>query len=81
MWYNKQLRSVCRARKAAKTQQHQMLVLEVEGIVALTLHSATQTLIVPIERGAGAQVVDTLRETLRERRQALKKEARQLRQD
>jgi hypothetical protein len=36
---------------------------------------------VPIERTAGAQVVDTLREALRERRHALRTEARQLRQD
>ena len=43
--------------------------------------AATRTLTVPIERTAGAQVVDTLREALRERRQVLKTEARQLRQD
>ncbi|MFD2719564.1 hypothetical protein ACFST9_12620 [Hymenobacter monticola] len=81
MWYSKQLRQVRRARKLARTQQHQLVALELEGIVALTLHSATQTLTVPIERAAGAQVVDTLREALRERRQVLKTEARQLRQD
>ena len=81
MWYSKQLRQVRRARKVAKTQQHQLLVLELEGIVALTLHSATQTLLVPIQRAAGAQVVDTLREALRDHRRTLKTEARQLRQD
>ena len=81
MWYSKQLRQVRRTRKVARTQQHQLLALELEGIVALTLHSATQTLTVPIERAEGAQVVDTLREALRDRRQALKTEARQLRQD
>lgn len=81
MWYSKQLRQVRRARKVARTQQHQLLALELEGIVALTLHSATQTLTVPIERAAGAQVVDTLQEALRERRQGLKTEARQLRRD
>ena len=81
MWYSKQLRKIRRARKVARAQQHQLLALELEGIVALTLHSATQTLFVPIERTAGAQVVDTLREALRARRQVLKTEARQLRQD
>lgn len=81
MWYSKQLRQVRRARKVARTQQHQLVALELEGIVALTLHSVTQTLTVPIEREVGAQVVDTLREALRERRQVLKTEARQLRQD
>ena len=81
MWYSKQLRQVRRARKVARTQQHQLLALELEGIVAVTLHSATQTLTVPIERAEGAQVVDTLREALRERRQVLKTEARELRHD
>ena len=81
MWYSKQLRQVRRARKVARAQQHQLLALELEGIVALTLHSVTQTLTIPIERAAGAQVVDTLREALRERRQELKAEAQQLRQD
>ncbi|WP_022826211.1 hypothetical protein [Hymenobacter norwichensis] len=81
MWYSKQLRQVRRARQAARAQQHQLLALELEGIVALTLHSATQAVTVPVERAAGAQVVDTLREALCDRRQALKTEARQLRQD
>ena len=81
MWYSKQLRQVHRARQAARAQQHQLLALELEGIVALTLHAATGTLRVPIERAAGAQVVEVLREALRDRRQVLKTEARQLRQD
>ncbi|WBA44043.1 hypothetical protein [Hymenobacter canadensis] len=49
--------------------------------MVITLHSTTQTLTVAVERPTGAQVVDTLREALRDRRQALKTEARQLRQD
>jgi len=53
MWYSKQLRQVRRARQAARAQQHQLLALELEGIVALTLHAATRTLRVPIERAAG----------------------------
>jgi hypothetical protein len=59
----------------AKTRQQQLLALKLEGIVALTLHSATETLTVPSERPDGAQVVDTLREALRNRR-LLKAEAR-----
>ena len=81
MWYSKQLRQVRRARKAARTQQHQLLALELEGIVALTLHSVTRTLTVATEREAGVQVIDLLGQALRERRQLLKKEARQLRHD
>jgi hypothetical protein len=80
MWYSKHLRLVRRARQVAKTRQQQLLALDLEGIVALTLHSATQTLTVPIERPDGAQVVDTLREALRDHRRLLKVEARQLRQ-
>ena len=72
MWHDKQLRQVCRARKAAKAQQHHMMNLALEGIVALTLHTATGELTIAIERGAGAQVVGTLHEVLRERRQGLK---------
>ena len=81
MWYSKQLRKVRRARKVARAQQHQLLNLELEGLVALTLHSTTRTLTVPIERTAGVQVIDLLGQALRERRQVLKAEARQLRQD
>ena len=81
MWYSKQLRQVRRARKVARTQQHQLLDLELEGIVALTLHSVTRTLTVATEREAGMQVIDLLGQALRERRQVLKKEAWQLRHD
>ena len=81
MWYSKQLRQVRRARQAARAQQHQLLALELEGIVALTLHSVTRTLTVATEREAGVQVIDLLGQVLRERRQVLKKEAWQLRHD
>jgi hypothetical protein len=81
MWYSKQLRKVRRARKVARTQQHELLNLELEGVVAITLHSITRTLTVPTERTAGVQVIDLLGQGLREHRQMLKEEARQLRQD
>ena len=81
MWYSKQLRHVRRARKAARAQQHQLLAMELEGIVALTLHSVTQSLTVATEREAGVQVIDLLGQALRERHQILQQEARQLRQD
>lgn len=81
MCYRKHLRQVRRARRRAKAQQRALLTLELEGFVALTLHTVTQTLTVPIEREVGAQVADTLREALRERRRFLKTEASQLRRD
>lgn len=77
MCYRKHLRQVRRARRRAKAQQRALLTLELEGFVALTLHTVTQTLTVPIEREVGAQVADTLRE----RRRFLKTEASQLRRD
>lgn len=81
MWYSKQLRLVRRARRAAKTQQRELLALELAGLTAVTLHAGPQHLTIGIERAAGAQVVDTLNEALRERRRALQAEARQLHQD
>jgi hypothetical protein len=81
MCYRKHLRQVRHARRRAKAQQRALLALELEGFVALTLHTVTETLTIPIEREVGAQVADTLREALRERRRALKTEAGQLRRD
>ena len=81
MCYRKHLRQVRRARHQAKVQQRTLLALELEGFVALTLHTVTGTLTVPIEREVGAQVADTLREALHERRRTLKTEASQLRRD
>jgi hypothetical protein len=81
MCYRKHLRQVRRARHRTKVQQRMLLTLELEGFVALTLHTITEALTVPIEREVGAQVADTLREALRERRRALKTEAGQLRRD
>ena len=81
MWYRKQLRLVRRARRAARAQQHQLLVLELTGLTAITLHTHAQQLTISIERADAGQLVDTLREALRDRRRVLKQEARQLRQD
>jgi hypothetical protein len=81
MCYRKHLRQVRRARRRAKAQQRALLTLELEGFVALTLHTVSGTLTVPIEREVGAQVATTLHEALRERRRALKTEAGQLRRD
>ena len=81
MWYRKQLRLVRRARRVARAQQHQLLALELDGLTAITLHTHNQQLTIAIERVDAGQLVDTLREALRDRRRALKREAGQLRQD
>ncbi len=81
MWYRKQLSLIRRARRAAHTQQHLLLALELDGLTAVTLHTHTRQLTISIERAEAGQLVDTLREALRDRRRTLKQEARQLRQD
>ncbi|TDN37000.1 hypothetical protein E4631_19765 [Hymenobacter sp. UV11] len=81
MWYRKQLRLIRRARRAARAQQHWLLVLELDGLTAVTLHTHARQLTIPVERAEAGQLVDTLREALRDRRRAWKQEARQLRQD
>ena len=79
MWYRKQLRLVRRARRVARAQQHQLLALELDGLTAITLHTHKQQLKIAIERVDAGQLVDTLREALRDRRRALNREAGQLR--
>ncbi|TVT36927.1 hypothetical protein FNT36_23955 [Hymenobacter setariae] len=81
MWYRKQLRLIRRARRVARAQQHQLLIVELEGLTAITLHTHARQLTISIEREEAGQLVDTLREALRDRRRAWKQEARQLRQD
>jgi hypothetical protein len=81
MWYKQQLKRVRQARKLVKRQQDQLLVLELEGIVAVQLHTLTSTLSLPISREVASQLADVLREALSDRRAQLKKEAKQLTHD
>lgn len=81
MWYKRHLRQVRHARRLIKTQQQHLLAVELAGVVALSLHTATDTLVLPVANSTVmAAIADALREALRERRQELKAEARQLRQ-
>lgn len=81
MWYRKQLHLIRRARRRARAQQQLLFALEIEGLTAITLHAHGRQLTIAIERPAGAQIVDTLRDTLRDHRRTLKAEAHQLRHD
>ena len=81
MWYKKQLKLVRRARRLAKHQQQQLVRLELEGRLTLHLHSLTNSLTLPLSAAVGAQLADVLREALRDRRQLLQAEARQLEDD
>jgi hypothetical protein len=82
MWYKKNLRQVHQARGQAKQQQNQLLKMELHGVLALSLHTMGKTLTLPItNQGVTGQVIDVLREMLRERRVELKVEAEQLQTD
>ncbi len=81
MSYRRDLQQLRRAGKQAKRQQRQLAALELAGLTAVTLHAHAQQLTIPIERLTGAPLVDVLREALRDRRQALAAEARQVRHD
>lgn len=78
MWYKQQLKRVRQARKAVKQQQDQLLVLELEGVVAIQLHTLTSTLSLPVPREVTSQLADVLREALGERLSQLEAEASQL---
>jgi hypothetical protein len=82
MWYKKHLKQVRRAHRKAKQQQNQLLKLELAGVVALSLHTLQETLVLPISMpDVMAPIADALREALRTRRKQLKVEAEQLQAD
>lgn len=81
MWYNRHMRRLRRARQLIKAQQQQLLELEVNGFVALTVHSLTQSVTVTVEHSVVMQAADLLREALHSQRRKFKVEARQLLHD
>jgi hypothetical protein len=72
------LRYLRRAQKQAKRQMRQLTKLDISGLTAVTLHAHTRQVTVMLASATGAPFTDALREALRERRQALQAEARQL---
>jgi hypothetical protein len=56
MWYKQQLKRVRQARKLVKHQQDQLLILELEGLVAVQLHTLSSTLALPISRHVASQL-------------------------
>lgn len=81
MWYGKQLRRLRKARRAVRTQQRQLLDLELDGFVAITLHSVHDRLTITMGHEVIMQAVDLLREGLRDRRKQFKTDAQQLRHE
>jgi hypothetical protein len=78
MSYRRDLKYLRRAQKQAKHQMHQLAKLEITGLTAITLHTHTRQVTITLASATGAPFTDTLREILRERRQALRAEAQQL---
>jgi len=72
------LKQLRRAQKQAKRQMRHLTQLELSGLTAVTLHAHSQQVTITLASTTGAPFTDTLREILRERRQALQAEARQL---
>ena len=78
MSYHRDLKYLRRAQKQVKRQMRQLTKLELTGLTAVTLHTHTRQVTVTLVSATGAPFTDTLRQVLRERRQALQAEARQL---
>ena len=78
MSQRRDLKLLRRAQKQAKRQLRQLDELELIGLTAVTLHAHTRRLTITLFSATGAPFTDTLREALRERRQALQAETRQL---
>jgi hypothetical protein len=78
MSHRRDLRLLRHARKLVKRQQRQLAALELTGITAVTLHAHDQQVTIAVVCSTGAPFTDTLREVLRDRRQALWTETRQL---
>jgi hypothetical protein len=78
MSYRRDLKLLRRARKQAKRQLRQLTELEFTGLTAITLHAHTRQVTITLTSATGAPFTDTLREALRERRQALRAEAKHL---
>jgi len=78
MSYRRDLKLLRRARKQAKRQLRQLAEFELTGLTAVTLHTHTRQLTIPLVSATGAPFTDVLREALRERRQALLAETQHL---
>jgi uncharacterized protein (DUF2342 family) len=79
MSYCRDLKYLRRAQKQAKRQIRQLDKLELTGLTAVTLHAHAQQVTITLASATGTPFTDTLREALRERRQALQAKAQQLR--
>jgi hypothetical protein len=77
MSYRNDLKRLRRARQQLKRQRHDVLALELEGIVTLTLHSVGRSLTLPLLPETRGELVDLLLAALRQRRLLLQAEVDQ----
>ena len=75
---HRDLKYLRRAQKQVKRQLRQLDKLELTGLTAVTLHAHTRQVTIQLASPTGLPFTDPLRQVLRERRQALQAEARQL---
>lgn len=78
MSYRRDLKHLRRAGKLAKRQLRQLAAFELTGLTAVTLHAHTRQLTITLTSPTGSPFTDTLREALRERRQAIQAAAQHL---
>lgn len=81
MSYHRDLKRLRRARQQLKRQRHALAALELEGIMALTIHSVTRSLTLAIQPEVRSELVDLLLEAIRQRRLVLKAEVIRARED
>jgi hypothetical protein len=81
MSYRLDLKHLRRARRQLKRQRSAIAALELEGIVALTLHSVTRSLTFALQPEMRDELIDLLLEAIRQRRVALRAEAARTRED
>jgi hypothetical protein len=75
MSYRLDLKRLRRARQQLKRQRHELLALELEGIVTLTLHSVARSLTLALQSETRSELVDLLLEAIHQRRLVLMDEA------
>jgi glucose-6-phosphate-specific signal transduction histidine kinase len=75
--YRKRLRQLRRARRLLDAQRQLLHELRDEGLTHLTLHTATRTLVLPVEAVEVEAFLTASYEALSNRRKQLKAEAKQ----
>jgi hypothetical protein len=75
--YAKRLQQLRRARKRLNAQRHLLHELRDEGLTHLTLHTASRTLVLPVEAVEVEAFITASYEALSNRRKQLKAEAKQ----